>query len=142
MRALLLCSISTHALQPNILRRIAKLAEAAVAPPEYKDPRAGTWGDNPVGGAPERDGQWLGAETRDGLRALLQNCTARAGLEARLSASGSACLQVAAAERYCVQVLALEAGGCAVRETFPSGTVVLSRVVRGRAETVPLSLPA
>ena len=43
---------------PSVLDGLAQLAQRAVAAPEYRDPRDGTWGDNPVGGAAERDGSW------------------------------------------------------------------------------------
>ena len=105
-----------------------------------RDPRDGTWGDNPVGGAAERDGSWLDQDTRAAIKAALDGLAARDrhALAKKLTDRGSASLEVASGERYCVRVLALEAGGAAVRETHPSGTVVMSRCVAGRCSAVPL----
>ena len=125
---------------PSVLDGLAQLAQRAVAAPEYRDPRDGTWGDNPVGGAAERDGSWLDQDTRAAIKAALDGLAARDrhGLAKKLTDRGSASLEVASGERYCVRVLALEAGGAAVRETHPSGTVVMSRCVAGRCSAVPL----
>ncbi len=147
MNVLLLLSgvaaLSTHTIAPPAapaLDSICQLAQHAVAAPEFVDPRDGTWGDNPVGGAAERDGSWLDADTRAAIKAALDGLAARDRhtLAARLTDRGSASLEVASGERYCVRVLALEAGGAAVRETHPSGTVVMSRCVAGRCSAVPL----
>ena len=54
---------------PSVLDGLAQLAQRAVAAPEYRDPRDGTWGDNPVGGAAERDGSWLDQDTRAAIKA-------------------------------------------------------------------------
>ena len=56
---------------PSVLDGLAQLAQRAVAAPEYRDPRDGTWGDNPVGGAAERDGSWLDQDTRAAIKAAL-----------------------------------------------------------------------
>jgi len=147
MRMLLLlhgvAALSTRTIAPPaapVLDNIVHLAQRAVAAPEFLDPRDGTWADCPVGGAAERDGSWLDIDTRAALKAALDGLAARDrhGLAARLAGEGSACLDVASGERYSVQVLALEAGGVAVRETHPSGTVVVSRCVAGRCSAVPM----
>ena len=119
MNVLLLLSgvaaLSTHTIAPPAapaLDSICQLAQHAVAAPEFVDPRDGTWGDNPVGGAAERDGSWLDADTRAAIKAALDGLAARDRhtLAARLTDRGSASLEVASGERYCVRVLALEAG--------------------------------
>ena len=136
-------ALSTRTIAPPaapVLDNIVHLAQHAVAAPEFLDPRDGTWADCPVGGAAERDGSWLDGDTRAALKAALDGLAARDrhGLAARLAGEGSASLEVFSGERYCVRVLALEAGGAAVRETHPSGTVVLSRCVAGRCSAVPM----
>ena len=89
---------------PSVLDGLAQLAQRAVAAPEYRDPRDGTWGDNPVGGAAERDGSWLDQDTRAAIKAALDGLAARDRhtLAARLTDRGSASLEVASGERYCV----------------------------------------
>ena len=62
---------------PSVLDGLAQLAQRAVAAPEYRDPRDGTWADNPVGGAAERDGSWLDADTRAAIKAALDDLAAR-----------------------------------------------------------------
>ena len=136
MRRALLLVAAARALAP--LAQLSRLAARAVSSPTYDDPREGTWGDNPVGGAAERDGSWLPLCDRADLVNALGNLSCAPGLAAELGAAGSASLNVAAGERFSVAVVALEAGGAAVRSCHPAGTVVLSTVLAGRAETTPL----
>ncbi|KAH8095207.1 hypothetical protein JL720_2486 [Aureococcus anophagefferens] len=117
MRRALLLVAAARALAP--LAQLSRLAARAVSSPTYDDPREGTWGDNPVGGAAERDGSWLPLCDRADLVAALGNLSCAPGLAAELGAAGSASLAVAAGERFSVAVVALEAGGAAVRSCHP-----------------------
>ncbi|KAH8061390.1 serine/threonine kinase [Aureococcus anophagefferens] len=104
----------------------ARAARAAVAArgarrvePDLRRPARGHLGRQPVGGAAERDGSWLPLCDRSDLVAALGNLSCAPGLAAELGAAGSASLAVAAGERFSVAVVALEAGGAAVRSCHP-----------------------
>ncbi|KAJ8600237.1 hypothetical protein CTAYLR_001977 [Chrysophaeum taylorii] len=123
----------------SLLSELSGLAAEAVSSPYFIDPKLGTWRDNPVGGAAERDGSWLGFETRAALTEVMARCGVRSGREvaSRMTSRGSSVFDASRGERHEVRVVALRRGD-EVRDTQPSGTVSLSVVLLGKVRTAPL----
>lgn len=127
-------SYGTHTSVLDVLRELA--SDAVGMTESYVDPRLGTWNDNPVGGAAERDGTWLAFEARQRIAEVLRCVWADPEIAKRMASKHSAYLHSDGC-RYEVRLIALSRGS-EVRDTQPCGTVSLSLVICGRVRSSPL----